>query len=181
MRTGCPTTRSGLRGLLGSAVGGATSAVHVYSGTTGNVLHEFSLDVGEHHGSIVRPAGDVNGDGHGDILVANSPDFDCAFDPSAYVWDGATGALLHVVTVVEWYELYAYQSDKAIAGAGDVNGDGLDDFALGVPEYDGSRGAVRVYSGVSGALLREVTGNLSSGQLGRHVAIVEDWNGGRSR
>src|SRR5204863_7811977 len=46
----------------------------------------------------------------------------------------------------------------AVAGLGDVNGDGFDDFAAGSPQESAYQGRVRIYSGFDGSILTTLAG-----------------------
>jgi hypothetical protein len=77
---------------------------------------------------------------------------------------------------------YAH-SGWAVAGAGDVNGDGYDDVIVGAPDYDGGQngeGRAWLYLGGSGGLNSShswaVEGNQSSAQFGYAVAGAGDVN-----
>ena len=87
-------------------------------------------------GSAVAGAGDVNRDGRPDLLVG-APGQRVggrADQGQAYVLSGADGRLLLTV------DNPTPQADAvfgaALAGAGDVNGDGLPDLLVGAPEQD---------------------------------------------
>jgi hypothetical protein len=72
-------------------------AVYVYSGRNGNLLHAFYGDEeGDRLGNEVACAGDVNGDGHDDVIAgaffANHNGF---WSGSARVFSGKTGAILY--------------------------------------------------------------------------------------
>lgn len=112
-----------------SQYGGAT----VYSGQSGQILWSWS---GAHPGArlfgeSVAEAGDVNGDGFGDVLVGAS-----AFDEArqsggyAYAYSGRTGQLLRSWTG----EHLGARFGVTVSGAGDVTGDGLADVVVGAPE-----------------------------------------------
>lgn len=69
----------------------------------------------------------------------------------------------------------------SVAGLGDINLDGRPDYAIGAPE-DGSaflpgEGYVRVYSGLTGAVLHTFNGTLSSELFGVDVEGCPDLNG----
>lgn len=153
------------------------SYVRVFSGQTGALLYSIIDDVHDHKGSIVRGIGDANGDGRGDLLIANRPDLCCATTPpGASLRSGPTGVQLHFFHVGSWYE----SSGQSMDGAGDVNADGRADVILGAPEEDTPTflaGKVFVYSGKDGALLWSFTLGVMHMQLGRGVAGVGDWNG----
>jgi FG-GAP repeat protein/VCBS repeat protein len=63
----------------------------------------------------------------------------------------------------------------AVARAGDVDGDGLDDFAVGAP-FNGN-GAVYIYSGATGAMLRTLSGPSAGSLFGQSIADVGDVDG----
>ena len=70
----------------------------------------------------------------------------------------------------------------ALASVGDVNGDGVPDLAVGVPNYDRvdlfDQGQVVVFSGATGSLLRTLQDRSlhAGGQFGRALAGVGDVN-----
>ncbi|KAA3604480.1 MAG: hypothetical protein DWQ01_21825 [Planctomycetota bacterium] len=168
--------------LLGANGAGAQNggAALVYSGATGQLLFQFDGEQpGDDFGSAVASAGDFQGDGIPDLLIGA-----WAADPngllsagSAYVYSGADGQLLAQFDG-------ASQGDKlgiAVAGAGDVNGDGISDFLLGASDADPngnpSAGSVYVRSGTSGALLYQLDGVKEWMLFGSEVAAAGDING----
>ena len=87
--------------------------------------------------------GDVNGDGKGDIAVgARREDVDGIFNQGrAYVFSGADGSLLFTLNAPNAKENAQF---GVSAAAGDVNGDGKSDVAVGACS-DGSNYAGRTY------------------------------------
>jgi len=69
----------------------------------------------------------------------------------------------------------------AVAGIGDQDGDGFDDFLVGATHFDlpsiNAPGAVYVYSGRSGNLIRRVDGPLKQAHFGESLAALGDLNG----
>jgi hypothetical protein len=102
-------------------------------------------------GFAVAVAGDVDGDGCDDLLVGAYENDDAAPHAGrAYLYRGdpALVATAQPVLVIdgpgEWSAL-----GSAVAGVGDLDGDGFDDFAVGVPGMGGATapGQVWVYFG----------------------------------
>ena len=141
-------------------------SVFVYSGATGQVL--FRIDgpaSNETFGASVAAIGDVDGDGKADVLVG-AIDAGCdntfPLNGSAYVVSGATGAITRHITAADACSGFG----SSVAGAGDVDGDGVPDVLVGAPNsfFGGSTnaGAMLLYSGATGALLRRSDGLFSS-------------------
>lgn len=144
-----------LADVLGMADAGT---VLVYSGATGSLLYRFDgAAAGNQFGFAVADAGDVDADGTTDIIIG-APYTKVGNFPgsgSAFVYSGATGSLLRTYLGDERYALLGF----AVAGLGDVNGDGHSDVAVGEPwsEPQGfyRAGSAFIYDGVTGATLFE--------------------------
>lgn len=67
----------------------------------------------------------------------------------------------------------------AVAGVGDINLDGTEDFIVGMPDYDSgavNRGQVRIVSGATGSTIRSISGTNAGDRFGYSVAFVGDTN-----
>ncbi|MCA9427700.1 MAG: FG-GAP repeat protein, partial [Candidatus Omnitrophica bacterium] len=128
---------------------------------------------------------DVNGDGFGDVVVG-APFENPGASPNsagrAYIFDGATGALLH--TLISPDEESSGLFGYSVAGIPDVNGDGLGDLVVGANGEDpdtspDGAGRAHIFDGATGAFLRTLTSpnEESSGQFGDSVSGVPDVNG----
>ncbi len=136
---------------------------------------------GDGFGSSVSGAGDVNNDGYEDYIVgAPLSDLVGTDTGVAKVYSGANGSLLYMKFGIS--STFGFNhTGRSVAGAGDVNGDGFDDFIIGSPQ--GSpfgvfrAGEALVYSGFDGQLLRVFRGFAMDDQLGFSVTSVGDMDG----
>ncbi|MDX9720062.1 MAG: Ig-like domain-containing protein [Myxococcota bacterium] len=101
-------------------------------------------------GQSVARAGDVNGDGFSDVLVG-APGFD-----NGQTDEGWAGLWLGSATGLPSSPSWSFESNNdaaelgyRVAGAGDLNNDGLADIALGMPGYQSNRGRVKLLLGTS--------------------------------
>ncbi|WP_437535292.1 FG-GAP-like repeat-containing protein [Sorangium sp. So ce726] len=94
--------------------------------------------------SSIAAAGDVNGDGFGDVIVGSS-----AADRAYVYWGGPEGiASTPDVTLVG---VSRTGFGNAVASAGDMNMDGFDEVAVGSSDAASRPGVVYVYEGGPGA------------------------------
>ena len=94
--------------------------------------------------SAVAAAGDVNGDGFADLLVGSEAG-------GAYLVLGRANLTGGSVLTLGGANTVSFQGPgelgAAVAGAGDVDGDGLDDILLGAPGWGGGDGAAWLVHG----------------------------------
>ena len=158
---------------VGSAVGHA----YVYSGATGKVLARLHGHLpGDQFGAAVSGAGDLNRDGHGDLLVGAPGSGNPGTAPGrVYVISGRTFHVMRVLSAGHLGDSFG----AGTAGTGDLNGDGVPDMVIGANRAGPNRGgAAYVYSGKTGARLFRIPGERGSVEFGRFfVAGVGDTNG----
>jgi hypothetical protein len=136
-------------------------------------------------GESVASAGDVNGDGYGDVIVG-APAYtnDTAFEGRAYVFHGSpTGPSPTPDWIAEGDATQA-NFGVCVASAGDVNGDGYGDVVIGAdlhsnPEEEEGRAYVYLGSpsGLEPTPAWMIEGNEEFGTLGHSVACAGDVNG----
>jgi hypothetical protein len=109
-----------------STSGPATGRIYVMSGATGEIVHTIAGEnAGDGFGIGPADAGDVDGDGHADLIIGAWQYAGAA--PSggrAYLYSGRTGELLWQLTSHVMGETFAFDA----TGIGDVDGDGAVDF-----------------------------------------------------
>jgi hypothetical protein len=127
-------------------------------------------------GSSVGTAGDMNGDGFGE-LIPGAPwyDSDQADRGGAFLHLGDRLLCLHRTAHWTAFGQAGSRAGASVAGAGDVNGDGYGDVLVGIPYFDGGKpdeGRVELYYGNGGAGLalaprqRRVSDRAPIGPLG---------------
>ena len=121
-------------------------------------------------GAWINDAGDTDGDGVADLIVG-APDV-AASTGAAYLYSGKTGARLFTFTP----DLTGGHFGVSVSAAGDIDGDGTPDVAVGAPDVRSRTGAVYLYSGRNGALIRRLDGAAAGGEFGFAPAPIPDTN-----
>ncbi|MBI4880573.1 MAG: VCBS repeat-containing protein [Planctomycetes bacterium] len=154
--------------------------VYNYSGKTHALIWKASGTLtGGRMGEALASIGDVNGDGKDDILTgAPGVDNGSATDAgAAYILSGASGAVLATLLGNAAYAEFG----ASVGCPGDVDGDGMKDFAVGEPRAaPGGRlnaGMVHVFSGATYAPLYQCEGMTAVDLLGSALAAAGDANG----
>lgn len=142
-------------------------STYVYSGRKGTLLYRFDGAVaGAQQGYAIADAGDTSGDRVADILTTAPGDG----AGHVYVYSGRTGLLLHDLTGENAGDFFG----SAVASAGDVDHDRRADILVGA-ELNGDAGVqagkAYIFSGRTGALIRE----LQAGDAGDHFGSAVDW------
>jgi hypothetical protein len=163
--------------------------VYVYYGSPAglNEVADWTYECNMVHaacGYAVASAGDLNGDGY-DEVVFGAPTFDGVAEHSGriYVFFGSAAGLANS----EPWLINGWQEDGllgvSVAGAGDVNGDGFADLAVGASGQDGqlpALGAAFVYlgspNGLSHAPAWSVFGSQTASNFGASLQPAGDVN-----
>lgn len=157
-------TVAGLSLILSSLVGAQTP-----------ILKMDGQNADDYYGSSAKIIGDVNGDGHADMIIG-APENDAGGTNSgcAQIRSGANGAVLFTF-VGNAGEKLGFSVD----GAGDINGDNVPDVIVGAPLADPNgalSGRAVVYSGADGSVIYTFDGWVAGGQQGFSVAGCGDTN-----
>jgi hypothetical protein len=169
-------------GVPGHDVGGEdgvanVGTVYLFSGKTGALIRTLDDpprggdEAGAAFGSALANAGDVNSDGVTDTVVG------APGEGRVHVFNGKTGALLYTIVGPETELLTSFGA--AVAGGQDFSKDKKSDIVVGAPLQSGSRGAVYVYNGTDGALIRRLKSPAAQAfaQFGASVYAAPDLTG----
>ncbi len=169
-----------VRGYADSTKGKYAGAVDLYSGKTGKVLRTwYGNGAWEGFGRSVAPAGDVNGDGRPDFVVAAGHYYMNPVGGSGYVKVISSAG----PTIWEWRgagtssDMFGYQA----GGMGDADGDGRPDIYafswLQRQRSPLSPARVTVYSGKTGKKLWSVSSDVAGDGFGVWTQALGDVNG----
>jgi len=162
-------------------MGSQSGSVYLYYGSVSGVRasSEGKLTASDgaeddEFGYAVAGAGDLDGDGYDDIVVSSiRGDGSGYFDGTAYLYYGSDMGVFGHSEVLLWasdgsgYDEFGWD----VAGAGDLNGDGFDEVAVGAPVHLSCGSVYLYYGSVSGALpANEV-------KLTHSDPAVNDWFG----
>lgn len=157
-----------------------SGAVTLYSGATGVILWRVHQSgSGDHLGAGLATVGDVDRDGHEDLLAhaptMRDPAYPYLFG-GAILLSGLDGTELRRVYVAD--EPHVAHGESRVARAGDVDRDGVPDFLVGgVPGQSSSyAGQAVVFSGASGAVLIHSEGVAAAYSYGAAVCYAGDVN-----
>ncbi|MDZ4755762.1 MAG: hypothetical protein SGJ11_14855 [Phycisphaerae bacterium] len=139
------------------------------------VLVSLNEETNGRFGFSVAAIPDCDGDGHDDVIIGAPGENGGGVDDAGrvYIHSGATGALIRGHSSPNDTVDGAY--GFAVAGVGDLTGDGRGDYIVGAPLEAGG-GRVYVYSGATGNLVRMHTSTtpVAFGRFGAAVAGLDD-------
>jgi hypothetical protein len=158
------------------------TAVSTFPYLSASLWEVESNEISAGLGTVVAKAGDVNGDGVQDFMVA-APNMDAGGTDRGrvLVFLGSASAL---PSTTPNQTLSGDQNSAhfgaAMAGIGDVNNDGYDDIAVGAPDYDVNgtdRGRVYVYlgssTGITATPTKVINGIQNLARFGSSVAGID--------
>lgn len=167
---------------------GQKGKVFVYEGSSSGLGSSCwsaeSDQVGSVFGYSVASAGDVNGDGYGDVVIG-APLYDNgqSNEGRAYVFLGSSSGLASTAVWTAESNQASAEFGKSVASAGNVNNDSYGDIIIGAPLYDnGQSNEGRVYlflgtsSGVAASSAWTAESNQANAEFGKSVASAGDVN-----
>lgn len=158
---------------LADGPAGSQGLVSVLSGVDGSLISQFGDPLGIAFGSSLALVADLTQNGSPDLLVTAANNG--APGSLVQLREGVTGAVVAQFTGPPVGGLLRV----AVASAGDLNGDGTADFAIGTPSAQTNgmtTGALVAYSGADLSVLFSHSGAQGS-SLGHSVSAAGDVNG----
>ncbi len=167
--------------VTGTVFYSAIGAAFVYLGGPTGVATTPSRITGSYSYVTAAGAGDVNGDGYGDVILGTTSSSGYA-DNALIFLGSATGLRATAARTLSPPESASTRFGTSVAGAGDMNGDGYADVIVGAPGVSSGSGAAYVYAGSAagigvGPVARIRTATGAGGSLGQRVAGAGDTNG----
>jgi hypothetical protein len=177
--------------IVGAHVNAGQGGAYVWYGgpsgpSTGAANWEnSSSNFDSYYGYWVGRAGDVNGDGFGDVIVgAPGEDAGLTDQGCAYVYLGSASGLGNAEVWKRCGEDTDVHFGQTVSTAGDVNGDGLDDIIVGSWGLDvggTDRGRAYIYHGMATGVhaipLWTKDGPSAGSAFGQAVSTAGDVNG----
>ncbi len=147
--------------------------LRILSGKTGSLIRKLSGASYSAFGASFDAGADLDGDGVPDLIVSRQS----RMLGYVEIWSGASGKMIRPL----FNPLTQRQGFGAsVAFIGDVDGDGVEDAAVGNligSSYKDRKGAVHIFSGKTGRLLKTIEGYVNRSEFGRVVAGAGDLNG----
>ncbi|NIJ53990.1 FG-GAP-like repeat-containing protein [Dyadobacter arcticus] len=165
-------------------------AAFVWHGMASGVmsLAAHTLEVNQQNASFgfsTASAGDVNGDGFGDVVIgAFNFDNGQINSGAAFIYYGSPNGLNFIQPTKLGSNVPFAHFGSSVSGAGDINGDGYGDVIVGAPYYGNNEedeGAVYVFYGsalgINSEVAKIIESNQKGAQLGFSIAGAGDVNG----
>jgi hypothetical protein len=133
-------------------------------------------NVHDYLGTSLDVTGDFDGDGKSDVLAGAPNDEFSTIPGHVQIVGSLSGAVIFDLNGKSIGDRFG----AAVASAGDLDGDGVDDWIVGAPgdaTAAAGAGAARVYSGATKALLFEWFGGAAGDAFGSAVAGAVDLDG----
>ncbi len=144
----------------------------------------FGGQTAAHLGAALTYAGDVNGDGYGDVVIA-APDYDNGQtdEGRGYLYLGRPAGLDTAPAWTRESDIFGAHFGASVSSAGDVNGDGLAEVYVGVPQFangQSGEGSSALFGGTITGLTEAPIWTTESNQIdaneGTSVANAGDIN-----
>lgn len=172
----------GVEDLFVGAPGTVRPRAELVSGRTGEALRSYEGPIeSETFGFYVATLADLDGDGLRDLFVG-APLHDIVRDGvpvedtgAAFVIGSGSGETLLALEGEATRDRFG----EIVSGAGDLDGDGVEDLAVGVPHTNqpGQAGEVLLFSFATGALIERLVGTEPGEAYGRMVTRIFDVDG----
>ena len=169
--------------VAGNPTAGANRGqVNVYLGRPGGPSMTPSMQLdgpdgpGGLFGASIASAGDLNGDGFGDVVIG------APGASRAHVYLGRAAGIPLSPDVSLSAATEPTGLGTGVAGIGDIDDDGYGDLAVGSPLANGGRGRIHLYTGASTGVFGIVNDTIESPNVtdhafGQSIASLGDWTG----
>lgn len=162
--------------IAGASSGTNEGRVEIRSGLLGILLHTITgTTIGGNLGAGIASIGDLDQDGSPEFAIGAPRDVDAQGNRVGVV--RVHSGLAYFLQATLFGAAPESGFGSAVAGAGDLDGDGAPDLIVGAPREGAFRGAVRVYSGAGGGVLHDLHGETPKNFFGIHVTGLGDADG----